>query len=71
MKLTPSLSQDGRYSSIHMSAGALRALDFPDDTDFGIIPPFDDGQQPRPTSLIRARETDYGWLSLCSHRRAA
>ncbi|KAL7411900.1 hypothetical protein BDY24DRAFT_395293 [Mrakia frigida] len=33
---------DGRYSSFYMSDGALLALDFPDEDDFGIIPPFDD-----------------------------
>ena len=42
-----------------MSAGALRALDFPDDTDFGIIPPFDDGEQPHPLVLIHTSLTDF------------
>lgn len=45
LELSFSPLQDGRYSSFYMSDGALLALDFPDDDDFGVIPPFDDGKQ--------------------------
>ncbi|CED83066.1 hypothetical protein [Phaffia rhodozyma] len=58
---------DGRYSAIHMSDGALLALDLEEEEDFfGIIPAFDD-EIPIPFDLDPPKPDEYETLPSKAH----